>query len=129
MDAAPENAVATPAAEAVNAFQAERERLAADLRELQGHVDARLAEVDAELARTDLKAAERTTAEATKTELEGRKTKVVDELAKVEGATLETWAGVKAEADQVGQDVKGWWDQLKDKVEGQEAPKVNNSGH
>lgn len=114
MNAAPESTIAAPE---VDAFQTEQQDLAADLRDLQEQVNTKLNEVNAELERTDLAAEARTAAEATKAQLEETRTTLANELTNVEEATVDTWNDVKDRADKASQDVKGWWDGVKEKVQ------------
>lgn len=116
-------------ASARSTFEADRKAVTDELLSLQDNIDNKLKEVNDKLAKTDLKAGERTEAEAMKAELAQEKAQVSTELDKVRNATSDTWTDVKAEANKASEDVKGWWEKLKDNVDQKTDADKDNDGH
>lgn len=114
-------------------WEKQRNQILADLRDLRDGIDKQLGTTSAELAKKDLKADERAKHEAMKVELDREKGLVDASIAEVEGigtdaapADRET---VRVKAEQTRDEVKTWWDKVKEEQDRHTESDYDKDGH
>lgn len=107
----------------------ERNDILKELRDLRTRIDDQLARHTERLAAKDLKAADRREHEAMKTEYDKEKAIVEGLIHHVEGATDATWTTVKADTRKGADDVKAWWDRMRENTDRKTDADNDNDGH
>jgi chromosome segregation ATPase len=110
-------------------WEAERNAVLKDLRDLRDQVDRKLGEVNVKLARTDLKPSERTDHVAMKAELEKEKTAIEKLIGDVEDAREDNWNTVRLDMRRATDDLKSWWARFKDDVDRSTDADRDRDGH
>ncbi len=107
----------------------ERNDILEDLRDLRDNIDNQLAKHTEKLADKDLKTEDRREHEAMKAEYEKEKAITEGLIKNVEGATNETWATVKVDTQRSSDEVKAWWNRMKENMDRKTDADKDNDGH
>lgn len=107
----------------------ERNDILNDLRDLRNKIETELNTHNEKLASKDLKAADRREHQAMKTELEKEKAIVDGLITNVDGATDASWATVKADTRRASDEVKAWWNRMKENIDRKTDADNDNDGH
>ncbi len=100
-----------------------------DLRDLRDKIDGQLATHTEKLAAKDLKTADRREHETMKAELDKEKGIVEGLIKNVEGSTDATWTTVKEDTRRTSEEVKAWWNRMKDDLDRKTEADKDGDGH
>jgi hypothetical protein len=110
-------------------WEAERNEMLTELRQLRHDIEDQLGKTNEKLARKDLKPSERTDTEALKAELEREKAKMDRLITDIENANETNWATIKLDTRKGADDVRTWWQRFKENVDRGTKADADKDGH